>query len=512
MVNDVAENSKKRSFTAGYEEKIRTVLFLLGLFFLFWYFILGRISGLVNVDSDNATNYYLMIVTLLSVYSFQWATYCRFNTLSFYLSCYLIVNLLVLSVISYGSLLFPLSALILFILVLDNLIAFSEFPRRNLRMGAFALILLLMVLLGNLFTFVNQPAGFPITFESQKDVMIALGTSVPLLEYHGMVILTSHLDIIISPMEYFIFMFLAILVSENYYEIVSYVVSRHSASRGIEATAYGVVGALSCQCESAIALLPTVAIFVIDLLLLPLILLSLLLLVGTYILVTRFYKKNRKIFFNSFIFGFWKKYLLFSATIVLLLGTPVLVTLGVYYSLQTYPLFFFGVAMITIFTGYVMMIYIGKLLRITGSGSKLPIILVVVASTISIIWYVPMLTEMALRSASIYALMDLSGIISGLLFGLSYSLYKRGGKNSLTEYITVLFGMVPLFVFYYSMKIDRVIYPYWGIYTQIKFSLILWSLMLPFMWVATHKSLNDLVVTDTTLDSDSYGSDIGMIN
>ena len=72
--------------------------------------------------------------------------------------------------------------------------------------------------------------------------------------------------------------------------------------------------------------------------------------------------------------------------------------------------------------------------------------------------------------------------------------------------------MVPLFVFYYSMKIDRVIYPYWGIYTQIKFSLILWSLMLPFMWVATHKSLNDLVVTDTTLDSDSYGSDIGMIN
>ena len=90
MVNDVAENSKKLSFTAGYEEKIRTVLFFLGLFFLFWYFILGRISGLVNVDSDNVTNYYLMIVTLLSVYSFQWATYCRFNTLSFYLSCYLI--------------------------------------------------------------------------------------------------------------------------------------------------------------------------------------------------------------------------------------------------------------------------------------------------------------------------------------------------------------------------------------------------------------------------------------
>jgi hypothetical protein len=369
-----------------------------------------------------------------------------------------------------------------------------------------------MAFLGNLFTLVNQAAGFPITFESQSDVMIALGTTVPLLEFHGMVILSPHVDLIISPMEYFIFMFLAILVSENYYEIVSYVVSRHSASKGISATAYGVVGALSCQCESAIALLPAVAIFVIDLLLLPLIFLSILLLLGTYILVTRFYKNNRKIFSTDNIFGKPTKNFIFSGIVVLLIGTPVLVTVGVYYSMQTNPLFFFGVAMITIFTGYVMMIYIGKLLKISGSGLIVPVSLMLIASLVSIVWYIPEFTEMALESAAIYGFMDLTGILSGVLFGLSYSLFKGEGKNSLTEYIMILFGVIPLFVFYYSMKIDRAIYPFWNVYTQLEFSLILWFVMLPLMWIATHISLNDLVVPGSGTIEESFVYDTGLFN
>jgi hypothetical protein len=497
MVNNPVETRRKLILREADEGKIHTALFIFGTLFLFFYFILGQASKLIEVDSDNVINYYLMLGTLLAVYSFQWASFRRYKTLSFYTSAYLIANLVVLSILSYGSILFLFPAMVLFMLLFDNLVSFRAFPRRNLRFGAFILILIFMAFLGNLFTFVNQAAGLPITFESQSDVMIALGTTVPLLEFHGMVILSPHVDLIISPMEYFIFMLLAMLVSENYYEIISYVVSRHSTAKGISATAYGVVGALSCQCESAIALLPAVAIFVIDLLLLPLIFLSILLLLGTYILVTRFYKNNRKPLFGGNIFGKRAKTLIFLGIASLLIGTPVLVTVGVYYSMQNNPLFFFGVAMITIFTGYIMMIYIGKFLKINGSGLILPVSLMLIASVISIVWYIPDFTEMALESASIYGFMNLTGILSGILFGLSYSLFKREGKNSLTEYIMILFGVIPLFVFYYSMKIDRAIYPFWNVYTQLEFSLILWFVMLPLMWIATHISLNDLVVQDS---------------
>lgn len=512
MVNNPVETRRKLILRERDEGKIHTALFILGVSFLIFYFIFGKTSKLIEVDSDNVTNYYLMIGTLLAVYSFQWATFRKYKTLSFYLSVYLIVNLAVLSVLSYGSLLFQLPALVLFMLVFDNLVSFRMLPRRNLRFGAFVLILIFMAFLGNLFTFVTQAAGLPITFESQSDVMIALGTNVPLLEFHGMVILSPHIDLLISPMEYFIFMLLAILVSENYYEIVSYVVSRHSASKGISATAYGVIGALSCQCESAIALLPAVAIFVIDLLLLPLIFLSILLLLGTYILVTRFYKNNRKIFSTDIIFGKATKNFIFLGIVLLLIGTPVLITVGVYYSMQTNPLFFFGVAMITIFTGYVMMIYIGKFLKINGSGLIVPVCLMLIASVISIVWYIPEFTEMALESATVYGFMDLTGILSGVLFGLSYSLFKGEGKNSLTEYIMILFGVIPLFVFYYSMKIDRAIYPFWNVYTQLEFSLILWFVMLPLMWIATHISLNDLVFSDSATIEESFIYDAGLFN
>jgi len=461
------------------------------LFILLW-FITGLSFGSVTAYTDSYSLLYGMLITFLCIMGSYVPVSLKFRTAGFYMSGFVMINSLVLAMISINTQLMVFALTALVVSIADNLVYYSGFRKRLTRASIFIAVLILMAVLGNVFTLVAQPPGFPITFESLRDVMIGLGTKLPVMEYAGVMIISSRVDIIISPIEYFLFFAIAALVSENYYEIISYVVERNSMGTGISATAYGIVGALSCQCESAIALLPTMAVLIIDTVLLPIVFLSFALLLGTYILVTRFYKQGKgfPLKFKIRRRGSSRLYLMLS--ILTLAVVPLIILVGVYYSWQLSPLFFFPSGMLMTLSGYSLIFLIGRVFRSGRGNLTLNMAVIIGATILSLIWFVPRVTAYAYFNPSFYGLMSLSNFISGTLFGYAYARLGEQGKISLNEYITVLFGFIPVAVLYESEVLGLSIWSFFGLFGQIEFSLLAWIFMLPLMWVATHRGLSHI--------------------
>ncbi len=479
------------------------VLFTISIiFFILIWFAMGLSSRAVTAYTDSFSLLYGMIITFFLIVILYIPISSRFKTIGFYISGFIIINSTVLSMISINSQLIFFAIIALVISVADNLVYYSGMRKRLTRISIFLAVLILMAILGNLFTVVTQPPGFPITFESLKDVMIGLGTSLPVMEYAGVMIISSRVDIIISPIEYFLFFSIAALVSENYYEIISYVVEKNAVGSGISATAYGIVGALSCQCESAIALLPTMAVLIIDTVLLPIVFLSFALLLGTYILVTRFYKKGKSFPFKFKITQKRSSRLYLTLSVLTLMVVPFVVLVGVYLSWQLSPLFFFPSGMLMTLSGYSLVFLINRVFKIAKGNLVITLIFIIAASILSLVWFVPKITAYAFYYPSYYGLMSLSNFISGTMFGYAYARSGYEGRASLNEYITVLFGFIPVIVLYESEVLGLSIWSFFGLFGQIEFSLLAWIFMLPLMWVATHRGLSNLSSAKNKADLD----------
>lgn len=359
------------------------------------------------------------------------------------------------------------------------------------KLVTFTAAILFMMFVGNVVHFFVTPAWYPATFTPIQDQFAPPGGVVPFLLYYGMSLYSPFFQISLSPVSFLIFTLISAILTENYFGIFG-LVQRGNGKTKIQGTAYGVISLLSCQCEGGISLLPTMAVLIISISMIPILGESLLLLILTNLLINRYYMKGSRVrFFNRFS-GIERKASGIILAAMLFIGTPVAEVAGIYLGLLSNMFFFFGIGILMTVSAYYEVIVIGKLLgyRRTPHAAILSG-LFLVASAFMFIWYIPSFTISAIENVSVFLLMNLTSIISGIAFGIIRLSTRKGTGQLLDEFIALMFGMPPIIVFYLSAVSNITIWPQFGITQQLEFGIIVWALILPFMWLTTNISLND---------------------
>ncbi len=411
---------------------------------------------------------------------------------AFYMQILFCFTMLFLSVISFDTMVFYL-ALPSFLTAAIGIYLFSRnMELRVIRIAVPMISLGVMIILGNMVQFAyNRPdTGFVVA--STQSVFVSLGQNIPIMEKYGLFIFTDHFDLIVSIQQYILFSILAALISENYFQIVRYLRSRKIGSGRVSMLSFGLVGALSCQCESYIAFLPAFSILLINYILFPSILASILLLTLTYYLVRYRYSRGKRV--N--LFGDPEKKNLGNFTkimlVILLLFTPIYTTMVVYLSLLNDALFFFSTGMIMILDGYLIMIVFSKALSLPPLRSVHALMITVIATAVLFGWFYPDITKFAFNSPFYFALMNVSMFTGGFVLGYVYTALRVEWREILNEYISAGFGVFTLLVFYVMATYEVRIWPFFSLQSQILFSLVSWIIMLPVMWLTTQISLNRL--------------------
>ncbi|MCL4345450.1 MAG: hypothetical protein M1375_04470 [Candidatus Thermoplasmatota archaeon] len=417
----------------------------------------------------------------------------RSSIMAFYVSLYtsLAMFLTVIFTIGETSFIIVLMAFLLYIIYAG--LNFRKIDGKRVRITTFFATLALIGFLGGIISIYQQPYRLPITIETASTLFIGVGHSLPILEEYGIFVISPYLELTVSPVELLIFLGISSLVSENYYLIIKYIGERRSSSGKIGAALYGVTGALSCQCESYIALLPAISAFLLDEVLLPTVFSSIALLILTYIFVSRFYMQGRHIrLFEPAKWGRrnrWE-FIFLSSSLIL---PPLIVTAGVSMNLERNPIFFFLSGMYMVLEGYIFTYSVFRFIRPKMRSRRVNIIVTSSGIILPLLWYIPFLTGLAFNNGLIYDIMSLSGFFGGIMMGYSFTHSTRSEAYAINEYITVIFSIFPLAIFYLGNVLEIRIWSFFSLEGQIIFSLINWLIMLPIMWFATHVSLQNLV-------------------
>ncbi len=448
--------------------------------------------GTLVVDTAATGPILVLLVIMIFFYVLQPLFRKWWRPLHLYTASFILVFLVFLAVafVAFPQFFMLLSSLLLFFIY--YVLSVKDTGDLKVRIPTFFVTLALMVVIGNIIGPANQPPGFPVTIESTSSMFVLIGLKVPLLEKFGITVISTKIDMILSPVELLLFFGIASLVSENYHEIITYLTGHRSFSNRLGIAVYGLTGALSCQCESFIALLPAVSILLIDEILVPMIFVSAALLAGTYILVSRLYR--RKHFTRIFMPDEWKgmKAPRIAFVAFLLISVPVIFTIGIYYSWQKYALFFFLSNMLMVLAGYVFMVELSRIISYGMASRWMSSGMAFLGTAIPVVWFLPFMTEAAFHSPPIYGAMTVSGFAGGVLLGTAYSMLDKNDRYVFNEYITVIFSLIPLTIFYITDRLQRAIWPSFTISGQTEFSIIAWLVMLPVMWYATHQALNNL--------------------
>lgn len=459
------------------------VLFLFSL-------VTGRMDGYITIDTYVYSTSLGFTMLLMAVSAVQILTTARFKLISFYFAVMLAFTFTLMAVLTVSSVMFPFLVVSSVLEAVTVIISSRGLEMRAMRTAVPLIALIIMIYLGNLFQFVFNRPDTGIVIESTQSVFVALGQNIPFLEFNGLFVLTRHFDLILSFQQYVLFFTLAILISENYYQIVRHVSRRGRSGGKASLLVYGLTGALSCQCESYIAFLPAFSILLINDILFPAILFSLSLLAGTYYLISRVYSRERRLKALEADFYRGRKGLIVTISAFILLGTPVFVTLVVYMSLLSSALFFFLTGMIMIIDGYIIVLLISGILGLPNRLGRRKVLLVLLGSALVFLWFIPSLTRYAFEMPGYFVLMNVSMLCGGLLYGLVYVSLEKGWKDVLNEYLSALFGIFSLVIFYIMVRFQTSIWPFFTLQSQVEFALVSWTIMLPVMWLTTQISLN----------------------
>lgn len=359
------------------------------------------------------------------------------------------------------------------------------------KLATFSLAMTFMYLAASMFHLGPEPSFYPATFASVSEAYVFSPTGVPYLLEGGVAFITPYIQGVFSPLSFTIFTLISALLTENYFGIFA-VLRRGNGETRVSGAAYGAVSLLSCQCEGGISLLPTMAYLVITIAMIPILAESLALLLLTNLMIGRYYLRGKKVSLLGRISSPDNKAPGYAMAAVLFLATPLLETVGIYLGMITNIFFFFGIGILMTVSAYYEVVFIGRLI---GYGRRInPLVLVamfIAASTIMFIWYFPHYTLLAVNHVSVFLLMNLTSLVAGFLLGMIRLSSGRATGQLLEEFITLMFGMPPIIVFYFSALVQAQLWPVFNITQQTEFGLIVWAIILPFMWLTTNISLND---------------------
>lgn len=474
------------------EEQVIIVAMLATVLSTLIYFILGTGRGGIVIINDFRDSSYLAIffVTALPVISLVIPDKLRIA--GFYLKSTSLMIFIALTLISLHS-------ATLFVISLVPLVAYSlvwqktsnRVPSALKKFITFSAAMTFMYFAGSLIHFVTEPMGYPATFASIAEAYVFQPTGVPLLLKYGFVFTTPYFQGTMSPFSFLIFTAISAILTENYFSIFG-LLRRGNGKTRIQGAAYGTISLLSCQCEGGISLLPTMAILIISIAMVPILLESFVLLLLTNLFINRFYLRGESVRILRIINQPGSKLPGLVLAAILFLGTPMIETTGIYFGLISNMFFFFGIGILMTVASYYEVTLIGRLL---GYSRRLNVavlsIMFIAASFFMFIWYVPHYTMLAIDQVTMFLVMNVTNISSGFLFGMIRLSSGKATGQLLDEFLALMFGMPPIIVFYFSALVQIQLWPVFSLTEQIEFGLIVWALILPFMWLTTNISLND---------------------
>ena len=462
---------------------------ILSLIFFLFAIDAGYRSSFITVDSYVYSSAYYFLV----FFAFMTAAYVislgMFRLAALYigvlLTCFYAMALLFM----YGS---PIAAVLLIAFTLQAISLFRVLKSSPGGIGRTVVLvsaLFVMLYLGNILQLVNNRPGTGMVVESTASVFAALGQSLPLLETGGMFVLTDHFDFILSMQQFLLFSVLAGLIAENYFQIIRLVRIRGRHAGGISVAAYSLTGALSCQCESYISVLPALSFLLINYILLPVVAVSVVLLIVTYFLVARVYISGRtpELFVN--LHEQWQSRYLPVLGIVLLVASPFILIAVVFYGELSNAFYFFISGMMMALVGYIFTLLVSRVLQLPGRSSRLDYILGISGTILFFTWFYPTLTQLAYEMPYVFVLMNVSMLVSGIMFGVIYIHNPGKWGDLLNEYLSTALGIFSLILFYVLATFQVKIWVFFSFQSQLLFALYGWVAMVPVMWLTTQVSL-----------------------
>ena len=451
---------------------------------------LGLLSGTIIVDSNVQLQFYaifpILFAIVLAIWLFPW------NKLKTLLSATLILFygvLVVFSVPYYNlSILFAIS-LILEIREFHRLHGFRS--RQAAWLASLLTALMAMILLSGLIRILPSAQGIGMLVASISDDVTSGGT--PVLFIGGLVFFTKYLVFSISLQALLMFSILSFLLVENYFLIISFI--RGSSKSIIGGQVSGALTVLSCQCESITAAFPSIVSLVLTASILPLIFESILLVFLTNILLRRRYMLGKRSPLLDSIYPVKNVNAFIVLASVTIIALPLIETIGVYYGLQSSLYFFGSLDFLMLIAGIFVVLLVEKsgMLHLHADSRAAIIFALLVSSFSMFAWFYPPLALNALSCGSAFALMSITSFAGGIAAGLVYIGVGKEGKKLFLEFLAMMFTMFAIVVFYVSILTGYTIWSFFGLTEQVIFSIALWVVALPFMWVATNIALNSSV-------------------
>lgn len=458
--------------------------------FVFLAAIDGIYSGLVVVDTNVRIQFYLMFLFLAALVLVALVFRnpdIRALSLSFLIIFY--AFLFIFSIPYYRISLLILIALV--IEVREFSVRFSFRSRKGIWFLSFAAAITIMVLISGLIRVVPSAQNIGLLVASISDDVTPGGT--PLLFQGGMVFFTRYLVLSISSQALLMFSILSFLLVENYFLIIGFV-KRNSKSI-IGGQVSGALTVLSCQCESITAAFPSIVSLILSAAIVPLIVESIVLVFMTnYLLRAKFMKGIRsRALDRLYPVRNTRIFMAVSSAVILLM--PVLETVGVYLNWQASLYFFGGLNFAMLVAGIMAAIMITMI----GSFNHrfrnplAPSAIIGISSFAMLVWFYPPLTHLTVTNGSYFALMTIVSFAAGMASGITYRVLTPGGKRIFLEFLAMMFTMFAIIIFYVSVLSAYSFWSDFGLTEQIIFSIGIWVVALPFMWVATNVALNESV-------------------
>ncbi len=481
-------------------EAIESILVSIFTIYLFFYSYVTGVFVVYSARLYPASYQFLFI--LLPYVIFPFLVFFRKNSIINRIYAYfLFIGLVTFIILLFTYIVYPLiEVLVLFTLAFyTDIIDITYFRKdRKLFYRGAAFILILFIML-----FISRFLAITVPIEPTKIVVDSIyadfpSSKVPFFFYYGIIMRVNYLDFTMGIQSIILYIILAALLTENYFLIFGIVkggtgeIRKEKNRKGnnakdlISPTISGGISVLSCQCEGLTATLPTVAAVIATTVSTALLSESIALLLFSNFMLTVFLTKRSRLKIVSNIKDIRNSNVFPLLAIFFIIITPVAETIGIAFHLEfTSLLFFYGINILMFVAGIFLVYVLTKIgIKPTIINNKIKITLVIVASLLMFIWFIPSIAYYAYTYYTFYLLMNIFSLVSGLITYTVYiNLYQL--KRAYVEFNSMMFSMTALIIFYISLINVTTLYPLYGVTQQIYFSAILWGVALPFMWLST---------------------------
>jgi len=450
---------------------------------------IGIMNGQILIDTD-VTVYVFIAVFVVILLEILWPT-VKNRTLSIYMKMFVTLFYVLVAFFTFPAL------NIFFLFLLATLISFYAFfhsfgfrGSASEKFLATSIVFMIMMVLATLLRVNYVPENIGILVGSVYDDVLPGG--VTLMFQYGLVLFSKYFVVTVSPQTILLFSLLSALLVENYVMIFKFVGKHARSVLGGHLTQ--AVSVVSCQCESLVAAFPSIVTLLLSFLAVPLIVESVILAgITNYLLRKRFLTGRRSLLLNS-LWPMKKRGVFIVFAVIFIFAVTILEPIGVFYSLQRSLYFYGSINFLMLISGSFFSIVLLRLFNVKGGGWNFATLILLSVGTVSMfIWFIPDLVVKAVTSPGIFVVMSTISFASGILFGLSYVLSDIGFKKVILEYIPMMFTLFAMVIFFYSVVTSYTVWPIFGLIQQFFFSLSVWIVFLPIMWLSTVTVLNTFV-------------------